>query len=124
MIWDVFAKRGLGVNASAGSKTNINDQVEDFDVPAECKLATSETGTDKAVSLYPNPARDYFQLQTAKTIQGKINVSIYDMSGKLVSTQRVEARENISVQNLSNGVYIVKAEGLGFEYSGKLMIKK
>ncbi len=124
MIWDVFAKRGLGVNASAGSKTNINDQVEDFDVPAECKLVTSETRADKAVSLYPNPARNYFQLQTAKNIQGKINVSIYDMSGKLVSTQRVEVRENISVQNLSNGVYIVKADGLGFEYSGKLMIKK
>ena len=72
MIWNVFAKRGLGVNAAAGSKTNINDQVEDFTVPTECATAaTSETGNNAALSIYPNPAKNEFYFKSAKNILGK-----------------------------------------------------
>ena len=124
MIWNVFAKRGLGVNASAGDKKNINDQVEDFTVPAECVMATSENSAQKSVSIYPNPAKNEFYLKTGSAATGKINVQIFDASGKLVSSQRISGAEAVSTQNLPNGIYIVKAEGLGLNYSTKLMIKK
>ncbi len=124
LIWNVFAKRGVGVNASAGSKTNINDQVEDFTVPAECAMATSETNATKSISIYPNPAKNEFFLNIKGNILGKVNVEVYDASGKLVSSQKVDAKEAISTQNLANGVYFVKASGLGFEYSSKVIVKK
>lgn len=127
LIWNVFAKRGVGVNASAGSKTSIVDQVEDFTVPAECiTAAVSETGTNKPMTLYPNPARNEFFLDIKGNVLGKIEVEIFDASGKLVANQKVEAssKQAISTQNLPNGVYVVKAKGLGFESSTKLMIKK
>ncbi|HOB25506.1 MAG TPA: M36 family metallopeptidase, partial [Kaistella sp.] len=125
MIWNVFAKRGLGVNAAAGSKTNINDQVEDFTVPTECATAaTSETGNNAALSIYPNPAKNEFYFKSAKNILGKVNVEIFDASGKLVSSQKMSATEAVNTQNLANGVYVVKVSGLGVNYSSKLMIKK
>lgn len=125
MIWDVFAKRGLGVNASAGSKLVITDQVENFEVPTECaNLATSNVAAGKEMSLYPNPAKNEFFIKSTKNVLGKVNVQIYDASGKMVSSQKISSSDAVNTQALPNGVYVVKVEGLGVQYSSKLMIKK
>lgn len=124
MIWNVFAKRGLGVNAASGSKTNINDQVEDFNVPADCLMATNEAGVKDALSIYPNPAKNEFFIKSGKAIAGKVLVEIFDASGKVVSSQRMSADAAVNTQTLTNGVFVVKVSGLGVNYSSKLMIKK
>jgi hypothetical protein len=36
VIWEAFAKRGLGVGASQGSSNNVNDGVEDFSIGTAC----------------------------------------------------------------------------------------
>jgi extracellular elastinolytic metalloproteinase len=36
LIWEVFARRGLGVNASQGSSNNVGDGSEDFNAP-DCR---------------------------------------------------------------------------------------
>ncbi|SFB68732.1 T9SS-dependent M36 family metallopeptidase [Kaistella jeonii] len=124
MIWNVFAARGLGVDASAGSKTDINDQTYSYDVPVECVLATNDVNATKAFSIYPNPAKNEFFLKSNKSILGKVSVEVFDASGKLVSSQKIAATEAVNTQALPNGVYVVKVTGLGVEYSSKLMIKK
>jgi uncharacterized repeat protein (TIGR01451 family) len=47
MIWDVFARRGLGYFAEGGSTTNRNDGVENFEPLPTCieKLKISKTAT-------------------------------------------------------------------------------
>lgn len=128
MIWEVFAKRGLGANASAGLQTNINDQVEDFtkptDDPACTFLATGNVDTSKALSIYPNPAKNEFFLKSTNNIVGKVSVEIFDASGKLISSQKIAASDAVNTQSLVNGVYVVKVSGLGVNYSSKLMIRK
>jgi hypothetical protein len=128
MIWRTFAKRGLGVNASAGSKTNINDQVQDFTVPAECVLATDEVKTVKDnISIYPNPAKNEFFINFPSNTLGKVSVEIYDMSGKLVSSEdkiSPDAKKSISTDKLINGTYMVKVKGLGFDATSKVIVKK
>ncbi len=127
MIWRTFAKRGVGLNASPGSKTDINDQVEDFSVPSDCLLGTNETTVNDGVSIYPNPAKNEFFIKLPSNTLGKLKVEIFDGSGRLVYTQdRIspDASKSISTQSLENGVYVVKVTGLGIEKSSKLMIKK
>lgn len=129
LIWRAFAKRGLGTGASAGVKTNINDQVESYTVPADCVLATDESTSvrNNAISIYPNPAKNEFFINFPKNTLGKVNVEIYDMSGKLVSTESKispDSKKAISTDVLANGVYMVKVIGLGIESSSKLIIKK
>jgi len=129
MIWRTFAKRGLGVNASAGSKTNINDQVEDLTVPAECVLATDEVKSvkDNSISIYPNPARNEFFINFPSKTLGKVSVEIYDMSGKLVSSEdkvSPEAKKSISTEKLTTGTYIVKVKGIGIDAASKVIVKK
>lgn len=124
LIWNTFAKRGVGVNASAGSKTNINDQIEDFTVPAECVLSTNEVVSAKGFNIYPNPAKNELFLNFKNNILGKVNVEIYDAAGKLVLQQQIDpaAKESINTQKLINGVYVVKASGIGVNYSSKMII--
>lgn len=129
MIWRTFAKRGLGVNASAGSKTSINDQEQDFTVPAECVLSTSETNAIKnvGISIYPNPAKNEFYINFPSNTLGKVDVEIYDMSGKLVSTENKispESKKAISTSKLINGTYLVKVKGLGIDTTSKVIITK
>lgn len=128
MIWEVFAKRGLGVNASPGSNLNINDQVADYTEPTpdpRCTtLAASDVNADKAISIYPNPAKNEFFLKSANKALGKVNVEIFDVSGKLVSSQKISSSDAVNTQALTNGVYVVKVSGLGVNYSSKLLIKK
>lgn len=128
MIWRTFAKRGLGVNAAAGSKTNINDQVEDFTVPADCVLATDEVNVVKNnISIYPNPAKNEFFINFPSNTLGKVSVEIYDMSGKLVSSEdkiSPDAKKSISTDKLINGTYMVKVKGIGIDAASKVIVKK
>ncbi|MFL9833261.1 T9SS-dependent M36 family metallopeptidase [Chryseobacterium terrae] len=129
MIWRTFAKRGLGVNASAGVKTSINDQTQDFTVPGDCLLSTSETGAVRnvGVSIYPNPAKNEFYINFPSNTLGKVDVEIYDMSGKLISTENKispEAKKAISTSKLINGTYLVKVKGLGIDTASKVIINK
>ena len=128
MFWRTFAKRGLGVNASAGVKTNINDQVQDFTVPAECLLAADEVKTVKNnISIYPNPTKNEFFINFPAHTLGKVSVEIYDMSGKLVSSEdkiSPDAKKSISTDKLINGTYMVKVKGLAFDAASKIIVKK
>ncbi|KMQ59985.1 metalloprotease [Chryseobacterium angstadtii] len=129
MIWKVFAKRGLGSAALAGSPTNINDQTESFSVPEDCaSLSTQEVQAAKnKISIYPNPAKDEFYITFPSSTIGKVSLEIYDMSGKLVSSEdkiSPDAKKAVSTNNLINGTYMVTVKGLGFEASSKVIVKK
>ncbi|MCI4671620.1 MAG: T9SS-dependent M36 family metallopeptidase [Bacteroidia bacterium] len=41
LIWEAFARRGLGVGASQGSSGSRTDQVEAFDLPTVCQTPTA-----------------------------------------------------------------------------------
>ena len=127
MIWEAFANRGVGVNASAGLKQVLNDAVQDNTMPSDCFLATNETGTVSSVSVYPNPARHEFFIDFPSSTIGKVKVEVYDASGKLVMSEdkvTPKAKTSFSTDMLTNGVYVVKVKGLGIETSSKLIVKK
>ncbi|CAI8921341.1 T9SS-dependent M36 family metallopeptidase [Chryseobacterium sp. IT-36CA2] len=140
MIWRVFAKRGLGVNASAGALNGLamganqplpemSDQVEDFTVPAECEaLAVKEINNSKGISIYPNPVRNEFTIKTPSDMKlsGITTVSIYDFTGKLISQESVNLNKQntISAEKLINGTYIVKVNNDSIDYSQKIIVSK
>lgn len=136
LIWNVFASRGLGVNANAGGLNGIwyeanaaapdlNDQVEDFTVPSECTLGVNNTVVKNTAVIYPNPAKDEIHF-SVKGSKGISVVKIYDLSGKLVQESRVDLNSSdaLPITNLKNGVYVVKGEGLGVNFAEKIIVKK
>lgn len=129
MIWKAFAKRGLGVNASAGSKTDINDQTEDFTVPSVCSSLESEEliVNRTSVTIYPNPAKNEFFINFPDHTLGKVNIEVYDMSGKLVYSENKispDTKKVIPTMAWENGTYLISIKGLGFEIVQKVIVNR
>ncbi|HYX08712.1 MAG TPA: T9SS type A sorting domain-containing protein [Bacteroidales bacterium] len=61
-------------------------------------------------SLYPNPGNGLFTLQVSGEHAKKLNIEVFDVTGKMVyQNQSLNATGNISVdlQNLQNGIYFM-----------------
>ena len=58
-------------------------------------------------NIYPNPVKDYIQVSTENNLK---QISIYDMTGKLVpvNSNFSQNKSNINIQNLHQGVYLIK----------------
>ncbi|MGG7440581.1 T9SS-dependent M36 family metallopeptidase [Chryseobacterium arthrosphaerae] len=112
MIWNAFAKRGLGVNASAGASNVANDQVEDFTVPQDCNtaLATQEVkAEDQKFIVFPNPTYDEFFVGNIDKSSKELKIRMFDMSGKLVfsDSRDSSSRKAVSTKSFQKGVYMV-----------------
>ncbi|SHK50939.1 T9SS-dependent M36 family metallopeptidase [Epilithonimonas mollis] len=126
LIWNVFAKRGLGVNASAGSNSSITDQVNGFDVPDGCVLATEDIAANKKFGIYPNPAKGEFFIKTAPTVgNATIKIEILDMNGKLIKSfeRKKNSSEPISTKGLIKGTYLVVMSENGKSNAEKLIVE-
>jgi hypothetical protein len=59
------------------------------------------------VSIYPNPAKDVLHVAAAAGAE----VSLLDMSGKLIASQIVEGAEvDFDISHLAQGVYMVRVQ--------------
>ncbi|WP_333851993.1 T9SS-dependent M36 family metallopeptidase [Epilithonimonas sp.] len=126
LIWNVFARRGLGLNASAGTAASISDQVEDFSVPAGCVLGTEDIAKNKAFGIYPNPAKGEFFIKTTPTVgNNTIKVDVLDMNGKLVKSleRKKNSSESISTKGLIKGTYLVVITENGKSNAEKLIVE-
>ena len=65
-------------------------------------LAVSDVNKSK-VSIYPNPATEYLNINSASKISA---VQIFDISGRKVNAELVDNKVN--VQNLAKGSYVIK----------------
>ncbi|MGB1312004.1 MAG: T9SS-dependent M36 family metallopeptidase [Bizionia paragorgiae] len=130
LIWEVFAARGVGVNASQGSPFNINDQVADFTMPADTDpslancttLSVDEFNTKSAFSIHPNPANNVIYISTKKNL-GDVNINLIDINGRVVLSKKAtllnEAELNIST--LQSGMYILNVTGNNVNINTKII---
>jgi len=137
MIWKVFARRGLGVNASSGDnsgdRTNIaaiNDQVEDFTEPsagANCTLlAVNQFINNDKISVYPNPAPKGQLNIHINDFVGKINIQVADLNGRIVykvTDSNFNIDKSINLNSLQKGIYILKVNNETVNFTEKIIIK-
>ena len=126
LIWEAFARRGLGLSASQGSSQSLSDGVEAFDVPSTpgCLLSTSEIGFESNFSIYPNPSNGNINISSILDA-GDVTISIVDLNGRKVFTQEAELQSsvNINAEGLKTGVYILQINGNNYTHTAKLIIK-
>ena len=67
--------------------------------------------TNQPLLLFPNPAKEYFYIQSGLLQEATFDWWIYDQLGRLVGSQTGHPnREKIPVNNLSPGIYYVRME--------------
>ena len=128
LIWEAFARRGLGLSASQGSSNSLNDQVEAFDVPQtpNCLLASADRALlDSGIVLYPNPAKQTLNISVTQA-SGIANVSVFDINGRLMITKEIslDTTSILDVSQITSGVYLVQVTAQeGFTKTSKLIIQ-
>jgi len=108
MIWEVFARRGLGFSANQGSSSSVTDGTEAFDMPPTCSIGLTKTANVTEVT--PGGQITYSLTATNNTGATLNNVVISDdlpantsyvsggsLSGNTVSFAGVTLASNASV---------------------------
>lgn len=73
-----------------------------------------------SLSIYPNPAQDFVRIQGVSNAQ----VTILDITGKVIFEQKKTNDLSIPVKNWSNGIYFVQIVEGGKTQTQKLVIRK
>jgi len=82
--------------------------------------------TGKEVHVFPNPASDFIRIEIPSySGNNSITINIFNLQGRLVYQSSIVSNENIPVQHLAPGMYLIRAEipGLGI-YNSKLLITR
>lgn len=71
-------------------------------------VSLEEHFTAEAISIYPNPAREFFNV--SREAEGAFSVMVFDLNGRVITEVNSQRGENLSVPvaDLSAGVYLVK----------------
>jgi hypothetical protein len=77
------------------------------------------------IEIYPNPAiGNSFSISLYNAVNGKVYVSVYDMTGRLQLQKQYEGTNNINVNHrLRPGTYMIKVITEKFTENKKLIIK-
>ncbi len=77
------------------------------------------------MSVYPNPASNYFNLELQETISETAHLLIYSSNGKLVKQEYIQDKSSqISTTMLRSGIYMIQIQNGNVHYSQRLMISK
>lgn len=78
-----------------------------------------------AFEVYPNPAIDYINISNLK--EGSYTITIFDMLGKLIQSDKKEVSDNqtvvLPIKGVSTGEYIVNIANGTASYSKHLLVK-
>jgi hypothetical protein len=128
IIWEVFARRGLGFSASSGEADSFKDQIETFDMPPAslltgCASLNLNKEVLKVFRVYPNPASTSINISITTEVKNA-TISIYDINGRQVYSKKSDLKGtvNINTGTLSAGIYILKINNEEINYSQKLII--
>lgn len=127
MIAEVFRKRGMGANATSGSRNSATDQSENFDAftpGTNCQLGVDYFENADLFRVYPNPNDGSFTVSISK-FSGKANIQVIDMNGRTVynTDSEFSFEKTIDIRSLQSGMYILKISGNGLNYSHKIIRK-
>lgn len=76
------------------------------------------------ITIYPNPARESITVTLPDNQMEAIQVTLFDMSGRVVLKENTQSGETITVGHLPKGNYLVQVNCLGKTLKGKLIINK
>jgi extracellular elastinolytic metalloproteinase len=130
LIWDVFARRGLGLNASSGTNTDITgiqDQTEDFTTPPagpNCSLSVDYFENSDMINVYPNPSNGQVNIRINQFV-GKVNLQVVDVNGRVVysvKNDNFNIEKTIDLSHLQSGMYVLKISGEALNYTQKIIL--
>ena len=115
LIWQVFARRGMGFSAVQGSSNVLTDQTAAFDLPPRLLANASALSREAQLEAYPNPAADQLTVRTQVGRAGTtLRLELLDVLGRTVLRQEApaallhQAGATFRTAGLTPGVYVLR----------------
>ena len=108
--------------------TGQDAEVEDYTIEVIDNTASLDNDTFDGFNLYPNPSNGNFNLQFDTTSSDRIELQLFDLTGRLVkellfTNTATRFSERISFENTAKGVYVLKIKNGNKQTAKKLVIK-
>jgi hypothetical protein len=87
----------------------------------DCSNTAVENPTVQELTIYPNPASNYFELSSIQDVR---QISVYSVDGKMVKNYLGISSNKVDISNLNSGSYIVKVQVGKNTINRLLLIKK
>lgn len=127
LIWNAFARRGLGYSASQGSSFSVSDQVEAFDLPALCSgLGLPAVDRERGFTLMPNPASGNVTLSLGSPLTSDAMVRLLTVDGRVRSQQWFPTgtvQLAMDLHGVASGVYLIQLEADGERMQRRLVVE-
>ena len=81
--------------------------------------ASSQLQTERFFSIVPNPARDWIYIKSNQNIITNEVIVIYDFTGKIVLSKKLNSAVGICIAELPSGMYFLKTE-----FGTKIVLKE
>ena len=109
-------------------ENSADAEVEDYTVEVLDATASIDDYVFEGFNLYPNPSNGSFNLQFDTISYEKVELQLFDVTGRLVrkiSYQNETTRfsKNISFKNISKGIYLLKINNGSKQTTRKLLIE-
>jgi hypothetical protein len=120
LIWNVFARRGMGYGAKQGDRVNgypkVTGVAQAFDLPPQSQALATKNALAASFGLeaYPNPAHDRLTVRTQLASTVPMQVTVLDLLGKTVLSTTVSAAQmqragvELNTGGLATGLYVVR----------------
>lgn len=131
---EAFGKNAFTLNNScklATSNSPASQKVQQ-EIPAPrtkpSTVSVSELETSVVFHAYPNPTSDVFNIQYGLTTPQQVVVTVYDITGKTVSTWKQDQEAGLYnytlyVNGFEKGTYIYTLQTEGTNYTGKFIVE-
>ena len=138
LIWNVFARRGMGFSAVQGERVNGLPYLKGirgaYDLPPAVKVIplTTKNGAIAGSTLeaYPNPAQDQLTVRTQLSSNAPIQVMVMDLLGKTVvpavpvpAAQMRSGGVQLNTSHLASGLYVVRVTTTEGTFTTKVTIQ-
>ena len=137
LIWNVFARRGLGYAAVQGDRVSGTPRLtglqEDFSLPPTGRAValSSRAGTtvSSALEAYPNPAQDRLTVRASLPSAAPVRVVMLDLLGQPVLQATAPAAQlqqggiELNTSQLAAGLYVVRVTTTEGSFTVKVVIK-
>ncbi|HXB11573.1 MAG TPA: T9SS type A sorting domain-containing protein, partial [Bacteroidia bacterium] len=100
-----------GICLDASKLLYIADESNAIIRKVSAPLAVNEVQANNSMLVYPNPASNMVYIQL-NGVNGKVNLSLYNMIGQQVITKSTETNKNMnfSVEGLPEGTYLLRVQ--------------
>ena len=83
-------------------------------------LSIKEYTNNSKINVYPNPTNNFITIQNLDNVIGNFEYKILDFTGKIITKNYSKFNEQISIESLTSGNYIIQIE----TENGQKLIKK